>query len=73
MSTKSRAGKAAWARRAETYPHDLARRIERQAQARMKGWAARGQIPLHVRTMARLAGRPISLPEDTSSGEVSSR
>ena len=64
MSTKSRAGKAAWAARAATYHQDLADQIATDAQADMDRWAKRGRIPTRVRVMARLSGQRLQSPED---------
>jgi hypothetical protein len=62
MSEKSRAGKAVWATRAATYPEDLANQIAADSKARMGTWSERGRIPIRVRLMARLTGRPVRLP-----------
>lgn len=59
MSAKGRAGRAEWAATVDTYPRELAERIVRDAAARMETWNARGRIPLRVRIMSRLAGRPV--------------
>lgn len=64
MSAKGRSGKAAWAARAATYPEDLTNQIIKESKARMDEWTARGRIPARVRIMARLAGRPLRLPDD---------
>jgi hypothetical protein len=63
MTTKSRAGKATWAARAVTYRQDLTDRIAADATARTKVWSVAGRIPVRVRIMARLAGRPVRLPD----------
>jgi hypothetical protein len=62
MSAKGKAGKAAWAERAARYPQDLTAEIVAQSEERMEAWAARGRIPMRVRIMARLSGRPLRLP-----------
>ncbi len=62
MSIESRNGKAVWAARAATYGDELTDQITADAQRRMESWTARGRIPLHVRIMARLAGRPLPTP-----------
>jgi hypothetical protein len=62
MSEKSKAGKAAWSARAATYPEELADQITKDSKARMAAWTAQERIPLRVRLMARLAGRPVRLP-----------
>jgi hypothetical protein len=63
MSAKSRAGKATWAARAVTYRQDLTDRIAADATARTDAWNVAGRIPVRVRIMARLAGRPLRLPD----------
>jgi hypothetical protein len=65
MSRRGRAGKAAWAARADTYQQELTEQITREAQANMDAWAARGRVPLRVRIASRLAGRPVRLPGRT--------
>ena len=66
MSEKGSAGKAEWAARAATYPQELTESIRSDATARMDAWTARGRIPLRVRLMSRLAGRPVRLPGSTT-------
>ena len=67
MSDKSRAGKAAWAARAATYGEDLTHQISDRvvagSAARMDAWIAHGRIPMRVRIMARVAGRPLPAPD----------
>jgi len=63
MSAKSRAGKAAWAARATTYRQDLTDRIAADATARTDAWSVAGRVPIRVRIMARLAGRPLRLSD----------
>jgi hypothetical protein len=62
MSTKSRAGRTAWAARAATHRPDLTNGIVADSMARMDGWIAHGRIPARTRIMARVAGRPLRLP-----------
>ena len=64
MSKKSTAGKEVWATRAATYGEDLADEIAKRSTASMNAWTARGRIPLRVRLLARLSGRPVRLPAD---------
>ena len=63
MSAKGRAGKEAWVARAATFDRDLTDQIMADATVRMGSWEAKGRIPLRVRVIARLAGRPVRLPE----------
>jgi hypothetical protein len=59
MTSKSRAGKAVWTTRASTYQQDLTDAIAEDSQARLNAWIARGRIPIRVRLMTRMAGRPL--------------
>lgn len=66
MSAKSRAGKVAWSARAATYRKDLISRIADDSKAGMDAWTTSERIPIRVRIMARLAGRPLHLPAGES-------
>lgn len=63
MSAQSQAGKAAWMARAATYPQELSEQITAGACEDMHRWAARGRVPIRVRIMACLAGRPVQVPQ----------
>lgn len=72
MSAKSAAGKATWTARAVTYRQDLTDGIAADATARVDSWTAAGRIPMGVRIMARLAGRPLRLPDSEARGRTPS-
>jgi hypothetical protein len=62
MTARSKAGKALWQERKDSYADELTDQITTRASARMDAWAARGRIPRFIRAKAFARGQLIVLP-----------